>query len=145
MKAAVPIFDGNVAPRFGFADRFLVGEMASDQSFHVTEVYIPHQGWPGRLERIRDMGINTLLCGGFNRRYIPLSESMGIRVVTGLAGSGLEVLEQFAKGALNIDTIHSRGWGVGRGRRKNASSRGSLGVPADRHGKGPCRSSSKPS
>ncbi len=125
MRAAVPMFNEDIAPRFGFADRFLVGDIDNHQLVSCEEVCLESRGWPHRLEEIRNLGIETLLCCGFNRQFIPLSETLGIRVITGLSGTGREVLERFAQGAVmtpNRGCARSgRGGGRGRG---NGSGRG---------------------
>jgi predicted Fe-Mo cluster-binding NifX family protein len=120
MKAAVPIFESDVAPRFGFAERLLVAEIEDHRVVECKEVRIRGQGWPGRLEEIRELGIRILLCGGFNRSFLPLSENLGIRVVTGLSGEGRGVLEQFARGELSLTARAGRpcSRGAGNGKQK---------------------------
>jgi len=122
MRAAVPIYEDDVAPRFGFTDRLLVGDIEDHQVVRCREVHLDGKGWPERLEAIRDMGIDTLLCCGFNRHYIPLGETLGIRVVTGLTGQGRVVLDRFARGELSpLRKGNRRGAGRGRGGSDGAS------------------------
>ena len=118
MRAAVPMFEENVAPRFGFAERFLVGDIDQHQVVHAEEVRIDFGGWPARLEAIRHLGVDVLLCCGFNRHYLPLCDTLGVRVIAGLTGDGRELLESFAADRLPKSPGGGLcpGWGRGRGR-----------------------------
>lgn len=114
MKAAVPMFEDDVAPRFDFTDRILIAKIVRQQIVEWREEMIPHLGWHGRLEAIRDMGVDVLLCCGFNRHFIPLSATLGIRVMTGLGGKGREILERFARGDLSVISTGKDGAKRGR-------------------------------
>ena len=98
MRVAVPLFGNDVAPRFGFAVRFLIVEIADEQIVITSEVETAANGWPNRLSDLSAMGVEVLLCGGFNRAFVPLAEDLGIRVLAGLAGDALKVAEAFARG-----------------------------------------------
>ena len=125
MKAAIAIYGDNVAPRFGFADRFLIADIDGKKVVHSEEVFIEKRGWPWRLEAIRNLGVDTLLCCGFNRHYIPLCDTLGVRVITGLSGEGRALLEQFAEEKLPLTCCGKRGHGgAGRGGRGRGKGRG---------------------
>jgi predicted Fe-Mo cluster-binding NifX family protein len=123
MRAAVPMFEENVAPRFGFADRFLIGDIDQHKVVHAEEVCIAQRGWPARLEAIRQLGVETLLCCGFNRHYLPLCDTLGVRVITGLSGDGRELLEKFARDCLPRMPGGSPCPGGGRGRGRGRGGR----------------------
>ncbi len=116
MRAAVPMFEDNVAPRFGFADRFLIGDIEQRQVVRAEEVRIDLRGWPARIEAIRRLGVDILLCCGFNRYYLPLCDTLGVRVVTGLTGDGRALLDSFANDRLPKNRNQSPCPGGGRGR-----------------------------
>ena len=99
MNVAIPIFQGNIAPRFGFASQFL---FATVENRHVKTrafIYLEHPDFLRRLEEIQSHGVHTLLCGGFNRRYLPIANKMGLTVISGLYGEGEAVLNAYAAGA----------------------------------------------
>lgn len=64
-----------------------------------SELYIILRGcWPDRLTVLKGIGVRTVLCGGFNRRFVPLATSMGIRVISGFGGDARINIEALARG-----------------------------------------------
>ncbi len=53
---------------------------------------------PGRVAELAVLGVRTLLCGGFNRAYLPTAERLGVQVITGLAGDAETVLAAYLRG-----------------------------------------------
>jgi predicted Fe-Mo cluster-binding NifX family protein len=119
MKVAVPLFGSVVAPRFGFANEFLVALVVDHEITRTERIAIDTLEWHGRLAALQGRGITVLLCGGFNRRFDPLAESMGIEVIAGLAGDADAVVATFARGE-ELPVSHRcrfrRRDGSGRGR-----------------------------
>jgi len=96
MLVAVPLFGRDVAPRFRFADRFLIADISNGE--FSSELYaVMRGGWPGRLMELKRLGVRTVLCSGFNRRFVPLAASMGINVISGLGGDARAQIEAFAR------------------------------------------------
>ncbi|MCP4606320.1 MAG: hypothetical protein GY847_38385 [Proteobacteria bacterium] len=114
MLVAVPIFGGDVAPRFGYADSFLIAEVADEKVVRVDSVRLEFKGWPNRLGQLRSLGVDTILCGGFNRCFMPLAEDLGIQVLAGLRGEANQILETFARGEA-MPTFRCTGMGIGSG------------------------------
>ena len=114
MLVAVPLFGQDVAPRFGYADSFLVAEIEDERVVRVDNVRLEFAGWPNRLGQLKGLGVDTILCGGFNRCFMPLAEDLGIRVLAGVKGQARELLEAFAQGEA-IETFPCTGMGPRRG------------------------------
>ena len=91
----VPLHGDDVAPRFCSADRFMIAELDGDRIRRVRRLSIPEEAWSERLERLSAAGVRVLLCGGFNRSFLPLAESFGIRVIFGLAGEAERLIGAF--------------------------------------------------
>ncbi len=138
MKVAVPLFGSDVAPRFGFADEFLVAEIADHEVSRIERVPFTTRQWPGRLAELERLGITVLLCGGFNRQFDPLAESLGIEVIAGLAGEAEAAARAWARGeelpVFRCCRFRRRGGsgpcpggGRGRGRGPGRSGRSSKG------------------
>ncbi len=98
MRVAVPLFGQDLAPRFGYADSFLVAEVIDGQVVRIDSVGLEFAGWPNRLGQLKKLGVNTILCGGFNRWFLPLAEDLEIDVIAGLAGNARQVVDAFARG-----------------------------------------------
>lgn len=98
MRVAVPLFEDQVAPRFGFADRYLMVTI-EDGAVVGREVHnFSTGGWHQRISRLVEDGVAVLLCGGFNRGFAPFAQSLGLEVVAGLSGRAADLVEAFARG-----------------------------------------------
>ena len=107
---AVPLHGDDVAPRFCSADRFMIAELDGDRVRRVRQLSVPEEGWSERLERLSAAGVRVLLCGGFNRNFLPLAERFGIRVIFGLAGEADRLIEAFLRNEIErYQFLPSRG------------------------------------
>jgi predicted Fe-Mo cluster-binding NifX family protein len=96
----VPLHGADVAPRFCSADQFMIAELDGDQICHVRRLTIPEEAWSVRLKLLSAAGVRVLLCGGFNRSFLPVAESLGIRVIAGLAGEAERLIDAFLRDEL---------------------------------------------
>jgi predicted Fe-Mo cluster-binding NifX family protein len=93
----VPLHGADVAPRFCSADQFMIAELDGDQILGVRRLTIPEESWAARLKILSAAGVRVLLCGGFNRSFLPVAEGLGIRVITGLAGEAGQLIDAFLR------------------------------------------------
>jgi predicted Fe-Mo cluster-binding NifX family protein len=144
---AVPLHGEDVAPRFCSADEFMIVELEGGEARRLRRVTIPEDAWSQRLERLSAAGVSVLLCGGFNRSFLPLAEGLGIRVISGLAGEAERLIEAFLQ-----DEIERYRFLPGRGRRGQrrgvGGRRRSVGrerrEPRNRKGAQSCRDTTGP-
>jgi predicted Fe-Mo cluster-binding NifX family protein len=128
MKVAIPAYHGRVSPVFDTCRELVVfedGEQAGTMSWPVdlsgaTEL--------SRAERMRDLGVNVLLCGGITQEQASRIRSLGIRLVAWLAGDVNDVVAAFREGRLRESRFAMPGcrgrcrrnrqgaapWGLGR-------------------------------
>ena len=111
----VPLHGDDVAPRFCSADRFMIAELDGDRVRRVRRLSVPDEAWPERLERLSAAGVRVLLCGGFNRSFLPVAERFGIRVIFGLAGEADQLIDAFLRN--EIERYRLLPCREGRGRR----------------------------
>ena len=90
---AVPLYGTEVSPRFGFADKVLLVDVHAGRPGHRRQVLLGRKDIPSRLNRLAELKVDVLVCGGFNRRYLPLAQRLGIRVIWGRGGSAAQALE----------------------------------------------------
>ncbi len=98
MRVAIPLFGSDIAPRFGFADVFLIAVTEESSVIRTELVSIDIGSWAGRLAHLKDLHTEVLLCGGFNRAFVPLAEDLGIAIFAGLFGDAQRTLEAYARG-----------------------------------------------
>jgi predicted Fe-Mo cluster-binding NifX family protein len=119
MKIAIPQYKGRVSPVFDTCQRLLIfqieeaGVAAASQSDDWS--YLPVEV---RTNRLRQLGIDVLLCGGISDWLARQIESRGIRLVPWLVGDVEEVVNAFVDGGLPDRRFAMPGsWGKGYGRR----------------------------
>lgn len=100
-KLALPLFNDDLAPRFCYADHVLLVEVGEGVVISARAVPMGRGGGSERLGYLSTLGVTELLCGGFNRQFLPRAAAVGIRVHWGLAGSALQVAEAFCDGELD--------------------------------------------
>jgi predicted Fe-Mo cluster-binding NifX family protein len=99
VNIAAPLFETEVAPRFGFADRVLIGTVQDAAVVEwSTMVMASESTMLERLTLLRQRGVTVLICGGFPRRFEPLALQMGIRVITGAVSGAKQAIETIAQG-----------------------------------------------
>ena len=140
----VPLHGADVAPRFCSADQFMIAELDGDQIRRLRRLSIPEEAWSERLELLSDAGVRVLLCGGFNRSFLPVAEGLGIRVIAGLAGEAERLIDAFLRDELErFQFLPCRGRHGGRhgGEWPRQSSGREL---SRRKGVGQCRDTTEP-
>ncbi len=125
-RLAIPLFGDEVAPRFCVADELLLADVVEGAIDSRRRVSVAGVAWPGRLRRLADRGVTVLLCGGFNRGFMPLALRLGIEVRWGLAGRVDQLMDAYCRGEIERFVLCPR-----RGRRgASPRSPGRRGPPA---------------
>jgi predicted Fe-Mo cluster-binding NifX family protein len=115
MKIAIPLFTDRISPRFDFSPTLGVFNIEGKKIIDSREISC--EGWHEieRVSRLRELGVDTLICGGLPNHLLDLLTHNGIRVIPWIAGNANEVMELFLQGRLSPGmTICPRG----RGRRR---------------------------
>jgi predicted Fe-Mo cluster-binding NifX family protein len=129
IRIAVPLLGRDVAPRFGYADRFLLAEILDGKISRMDLESIVVPCFASRLGKLQDLKVEVVVCCGFDRAFIPLAEALGIRIIFGVVGAARNAVLAFASGeALPTLCCNKRN-------RPNRKRRGA--------GQGRCRSSGK--
>ena len=121
IRIAIPLFGDDVAPRFCFTPRMLIAELEENKIESRSMLDVEGLRWRDRLEALARDDVQVIVCGGFNRRFLPYAEALGLQVVWGQSGEANEVLEALLRGDVmpNKDgTGPCEGRGQGRGRER---------------------------
>jgi hypothetical protein len=120
MRIALSIYEEDISPRFCGADRFLIVDIEGGGEKSRRVIAAVPADFGDRLVLLRDLGVRELLCGGFNRCYLPLAEFLGLRVLWGFWGPADAVVLRRLGGQEAAPTLgprRGRGACARRGRR----------------------------
>lgn len=116
MKTVISTEDGQVAEHFGRCPEFTVVEYA-DGKLIKKEVIANPGHHPGYLPAFfKEMGADSIVCGGMGQRAKMLFDETQIKTITGTSGSIKEVTDKLLKGELKpLDNVCHPGAGKGYG------------------------------
>jgi len=100
MKIAIPVWEKGISPVFDTASRLLVVEVEDQKEASRFEIYLDEQDFSRRCVRIRNLGIDILICGAISRPYSRMLMASGIKVIPELSGQAGDVLDAYLQGNL---------------------------------------------
>ena len=125
MRIALPIAETRVATVFDFADKMTIADIVGMRVSSRQDVQIPEPLPSIRVGRLRELNVNTLICGAISNMLAAMVWHSGIEVVPGITGEVEAVLDAFMNGRLagaqyslpGAGQTGRCGWWHGRGRR----------------------------
>ena len=100
MKVAIPTFGPRVSPRLDCAPGLLLldledGKVVGSEKFSL-------QAWDRfqRLQKLQELGVQTLICGGIDGNSAQILSNYGIRVIAWVAGEADQAIQFFLEGKL---------------------------------------------
>jgi len=100
MRIAIPIWEESVSPVLDSALRLLVVEM-NDHKETCRFVYpLAEHDISRRCLRIKELDINTLICGAVSSPFHRMLQASGIEVIQEISGKAEDVLKAFLQGSL---------------------------------------------
>jgi predicted Fe-Mo cluster-binding NifX family protein len=116
MKVAVPIWNDRVSPVFDTSKRLLVVEFVGGEEIGREEYALADLFPPLRVRRLKDIGVELLICGAVSNPVALLIDAAGIELVPWVSGSVSEVIDAFNREKLTDSRYRMPGCrGRGRG------------------------------
>ena len=122
MRVAIPVFGPRVSPRFDCAPSLLLFSVENGKVVERGEVLLTHLDPGQRLERLRELNVQTLICGGIDGYSAQLLKIHQIQVTAWVAGEAEEAMKFYLRGALKSGSNLC----VGSGRNRYRHGRRSL-------------------
>jgi predicted Fe-Mo cluster-binding NifX family protein len=98
MKIAIPIWEDKVSPVFDTALRLLVVEIENMKEVSRFIYYIDEQDLNRKCQRVRNLGLDILICGAISHPYLHMLVASGLEVIEQISGPAEEVLEAYLEG-----------------------------------------------
>ncbi len=100
MRLAVAVWGSEVSPVFDFAHQILVVQCEEDAERARYHYEIPDEPMAARAERLRELGVNVLVCGAISNPLAKMVSGLGITLIPWKCGIIEEVLVAYFSGTL---------------------------------------------
>ena len=122
MKIALPVWKDNVSSVLDFAEKLLLVELEDGLEIGRNEIVFTEQSTPERAVKLRQLGVNVLICGAISRQLAYMLSSSGINVLPFTTGSVEQILKAYMTGNLNLPQYTMPG-GCWKGARRSFARR----------------------
>ena len=102
MKIAVPVWQDNVSSVLDFANKLLLVELEDGLEIGRNEIVFAEQSSPERAAKLRQLGVNVIICGAISRPLAYTLSSSGIDVLPFVTGSTEKILTAYKTGNLSL-------------------------------------------
>ena len=100
MKIAIPVWNDYVSNVFDFAARLLLVEIENGREANRAEVPLQAQSLPERAGKLKDLGVNVLVCGAISQALANMVTASGIEMLPFVTGRVDDVLQGYLTGQL---------------------------------------------
>lgn len=100
MKIAIPVWKGNVSSVFDFAHKLLLVELENGAEKSRRELPLVEQSELKRTARLKQAGIDVLICGAISKPLNYMLYNSGIEVLPFVTGSVEQILDAYRSGQL---------------------------------------------
>ena len=116
MRVAIPLFGTRVAPRFDSGSALLLADLADGKVLSSRQIADATTHPLRRVARLRELGVDAVVCGAVTGFVVRLLTANGIRVFGWVFAEATEALGALAQGKLPPAGAGGARAGRGRGR-----------------------------
>jgi predicted Fe-Mo cluster-binding NifX family protein len=137
MKVAIAVWEDCVSSVLDFAQRLVVADLRDGAETGRTEIGLPERNPFTKLAKLRELGIEVLICGAVSQPLACAFRAGGIQLLPYVTGTIDDVLKAYQAGQLDLPQYRLPGWwpGARRGFRhrcgKHQGQRGTRRPPGD--------------
>jgi len=102
MKVAITVWEDSVSSVLDFSQRLVVAELRDGTEISRTESSLPEQNAFTKLAKLRELGIDVLICGAISRPLACASAACGIQLLPYVTGRIDDVLKAYQAGQLGL-------------------------------------------
>ena len=142
MKVAIPLFNNRVSPRFEFAPSLLLARVENNQVMETQEINLKDYDLFQRCALLKDLAVDTLICGGIQGFVIRSLSLTIVQVITPISGEAEEALQSFLQGGLKPPFVtfppfrkekkcrrgYQKRWGCEKNKQTSSASRCALQI-----------------
>lgn len=109
MKVAVAAWEGRVSPVFDTAQHVLLYEIVGHDILAGGETPLSDQDPTRRVQQLKDLGVETLICGAVSRPVAAMVRMAGLHLTPFIVGPVDEVLNAYVEGTLTTPAFRMPG------------------------------------
>ena len=116
MKVAIAVWENRVSSVLDFSQRLVVVELKSGGETSRAEIALSERNAFAKLVKLRELGIDVLICGAVSRPLASASAACGIRLLPYVTGRVDDVLNAYQAGQLDLPAggqVHAKASAVG--------------------------------
>jgi predicted Fe-Mo cluster-binding NifX family protein len=100
MRLAVAVWDSEVSPVFDFSHRIIVVQCDEAHEKARSRYELPDESMSSRAERLRELGVNVLICGAISNPLAKMLRGLDIVLIPWKCGPVEDVLLAYFSGTL---------------------------------------------
>ena len=128
---AVPVFQNRVSPLMDVSNRYMIYETKDGEIKQRIDISVNADGEPQRVEKLKEIGVNTIICGAVSGYVAHIVGEKGMRLLSMIYGPIDEIIEHYLKNSLGS---YCSGAGACNGRKRQRRGQCGVGVKG-KHGK----------
>jgi predicted Fe-Mo cluster-binding NifX family protein len=109
MKVAMTAWEDRISPVFDTARQVTFFEVAGHQAKAGGEMLLGDEEPTRRIQRLKDVGVDTLICGAISQPLAASVQVAGIRLIPFVAGPVVDVLKAYLEGTLTAPAFQMPG------------------------------------
>jgi predicted Fe-Mo cluster-binding NifX family protein len=113
MKVAIAVWEDCVSSVLDFAQRLVVADLRDGTETGRTEIGLPERDSFVKLARLRELGVDVLICGAVSQSLACAFTACGIRLLPYVTGRVDDVLKAYQAGQLDQPQYRLPGWWPG--------------------------------
>ncbi|MBK5100859.1 MAG: NifB/NifX family molybdenum-iron cluster-binding protein, partial [Desulfobacteraceae bacterium] len=98
MKIAIPVWEDKVSPVLDTASTLLIVEVEDQKEASRFEKFLDAHDLSLRCLKIKDLGIDILICGAISRQFSDMLTASGMDIIPWISGHPEDVLKAYLQG-----------------------------------------------
>jgi predicted Fe-Mo cluster-binding NifX family protein len=113
MRVAIAVWEDRVSSVLDFSQQLVVVEFNAGDETSRVQIALPEQNALTRLVRLRELGIDVLICGAVSQPLASAFTASGIQLLPYVTGTVDDVLRAYQAGQLSLSQFRLPGWWPG--------------------------------
>jgi predicted Fe-Mo cluster-binding NifX family protein len=106
---AVPVYQNRISPLLDVSDKYVIFETENGEVKQKINISLNVEGEPQRVEKLKEIGVNTIICGAVSGCVARIVYEKGIRLISMIYGPIEEIINQYLSNSLATNCPENTG------------------------------------